>query len=369
MKKIIALLLAIAVTFSFTACGNSDSGDSGDLPKYKVGVIMYDLSNEWSQNIKDSIESLGEELNVEFEYAFGGPDPEATKTAVQNFGASGCNGVLNLHPGTIMSTLVETCEEYGMYIVTSNDPSSGDANYAEFSKSEYFAGEVWEDDYQTAYEIVEDMIVNGGAKTFALHGFPEGLATQMDKRLEGARDAIEANGATIVTEGLSFDKAGAAENIISQFPDVDAIFSSVETVSTVYQPLVNAGLAGEILLNCYDPADGALEAFQDGTIQYAVEGTCVDSMIALVLLYNAMSGNRMVDADGNAASIKMNYIVIKTAEEYENVQTYVTGDSPAYTYDELKGYITAVSPDASYDDLKTLAESFSLEDVMTRHAQ
>lgn len=369
MKRIIAILLSLTVLFSLAGCGNS-GGDSGsDLPEYKVGVIMYDLSNEWSINIQEALESLGEDLNITFEYAFGGPDPEATKTAVQNFGASGCDGILNLHPGTIMSTLVETCEEYEMYIVTSNDPASGDANYAEFSKSEYFAGEVWEDDYKTAYEIAEDMIVSGGAKTFALHGFPEGLATQMDKRLQGARAAIADNGATILTEGLNFDKAGAAENIISQFPDVDAIFSSVETISTVYQPLVNADLAGDILLNCYDPADGALEAFQEGTIQYAVEGTCADSMIALILLYNAMSGNRMVDADGNVASIEMNYIVAKTAEEFEDVQTYVTGEDKPYHFDELDDYITVLNADASLDGLKALAQAFSLEDVKTRHAE
>lgn len=369
MKKIIALLLALVVTMSLVGCGKTDSGANSDLPNYKVGVIMYDLSNEWAVNIMEAIEYLGEELNIEFDYALGGPDPEATKTAVQNFGSSGCNGVLNLHPGTIMSTLVETCEEYEMFIVTSNDPASGDANYAEFSKSEFFAGEVWEDDYQMAYDIAEDMIVNGGAKTFALHGFPEGLATQMDKRLQGARAAIADNGATIVTEGLSFDKAGAAENIVSQFPDVDAIFSSVETISTVYQPLVNADLAGKILLNCYDPADGALEAFQDGTISYAVEGTCADSMIALILLYNAMSGNRMVDADGNVASIQMNYVLAKNVEEFENIQTYITGEDKPFHYDEVSDFITALNPDASLADLTAFAKAFSLEDVMARHAQ
>lgn len=369
MKKIIALLLTFTVILSLAGCGKSGGDSASDLPEYKVGVIMYDLSNEWSINIKEAIESLGEELNISFDYAFGGPDPEATKTAVQNFGASGCDGILNLHPGTIMPSLIETCAEYEMFIVTSNDPASGDANYAEFSKNEYFAGEVWEDDYKTAYEIAEDMIVNGGAKTFALHGLPEGLASQMDKRLEGARAAISDNGATILTEGLNFDKAGAAENIVSQFPDVNAIFSSVETISTVYQPIVNAGLAGKILLNCYDPAEGALEAFQEGTIQYAVEGTSADSMIALILLYNAMSGNRMVDANGDVASIEMNYVVAKTAEEFEDVQTYITGDDKPYHFDELDDYITVLNADASLDDLEAFAKAFSLEDVKTRHAE
>jgi ABC-type sugar transport system substrate-binding protein len=269
-----------------------------------------------------------------------------------------------------MTSLVEICEEYGMFIVTSNDPAHGDENYETFSQSEYFVGEIWESDYQTAYDIVEDMIQNQGAETFALHGFPEGLSTQMDQRLAGARAAIADNGATILTEGLNFDKAGAAENIVSQFPDVDAIFSSVETISTVYQPLVNAGLSGENLLNCYDPADGALEAFEDGTLSYVVEGTTLaDCMIATILLYNAMSGNKMVDAEGKAPSIEMNYIVADSLEEFENIQKYVTGDDMPFYFDELSKYVTVLDETASLDKLSAFAGAFSLEDVMERHGE
>ena len=370
MKKIIAILLSLVVCMSLAACGGSSSSDNDSgLPEYKVGVILYDLSNAWAQNIMSAIEYIGEELNIEFEYAIGGPDPEATISAVQNFGAQGCKGVINLHPGTIMSTLVEECENYEMYIVTSNDPSHGNADYDAFSQSEYFVGEVWEDDYETAYEIVEDMITTYGAETFALHGLPEGLATQMDQRIAGARAAIADNGGTILTEGLSFDKAGAAENIISQFPEVDAIFSSVETISSVYQPLINAGLGEDILLNCYDPDEGADAAFDEGVLNYAVEGTLADTMIATVLLYNAMSGNKMLDADGNAPSIQMNYVVAKSAEDYAEIQTYITGDDKPFHMDELSAYITVLSEDASYDGLKALAESFSLEDVMARHGE
>lgn len=384
--RIFAILLVLALCLNLAACAGATVNTTGtttgvtagtsadtttevnvELPEYKVGVILYDLSNKWAKDIMKSIEYLGKELNIKFEYAVGGTDPEVTIAAVQNFGTAGCDGILNLHPGMIMPKLVEICEANEMFIVTSNDPANASADYATFSKNNYFAGEVWEDDFQTAYDIVTDMIKTKSAKTFALHGFPYGLAAQMDKRLDGARKAIADNGATIVTEGLSFDKAGAAQNIISQFPDVDAIFSSVETISTVYQPLINANLGGKILLNCYDPGEGAAEAMEEGTLSYAIDGTLADSMMAVVLLYNAMSGNRMTQADGSAASIQMNYVVAKTSEDFTDIQTLVSGDTTPYLIDEIKPFLTVYNKDASFDALKTFAGAFSLADVKTRH--
>lgn len=380
MKKFIALLLALVMALSLVACGEKAPVDDGaaneggneivaaDLPEYKVGVILYDLSNQWALNIMGCLEYLGEKMNVTFEYAVGGTDPEMTITAVQNFAAAGCNGVLTLHPGAVMTTLTQICEENNMFIVSCNDPANASADYATFSQSPAFAGEVWEDDYQVAYDIVTDMI-SKGAKTFALAGFPEGLAAQMDRRLAAARAAIADGGAEIVTEGLSFNKAEAAQNIISNFPEIDAYFSSVETMTTVYQPIINANLVGEILVNTYEPGEGVLEAMQDGIISYAVDGTHADAMIGFVLLYNAMSGNAMKQADGSAPSIEMSYVVAHNAEEFEQIMQYVNDlENPPYTMDELATFITALNAEASYEDLAAFAGQFSLEDVMARHA-
>ncbi|MBQ9031831.1 MAG: sugar ABC transporter substrate-binding protein [Parasporobacterium sp.] len=363
MKKVVALILAAVLCIGmFSTLAYAGEAQEG----YKVGVILYDTECQWAKDIMGSLRSIGEPLGVTFETAIGGTDPDTTIADVQNFGAAGYNGIINLHPGTIMSKLVDICEQYGMYIVTSNDPSSASSDYAEFSAKEYFAGEVWEDEKEIAGEIIQDM-VDKGATEFGLHGFPYGLSSQMDARLDGARAKMAELGIPedMIHEGLSFDKAGAADELIAQYPNLSAIFSSVETVSTVYQPLINSGKSGEILLNCYDPNDDALAAFQDGTLSYATTGTCADSMIAFVLLYNAMSGNKMVQEDGSAASINMKYLFCTSAEDFETAINNCSGDHPAYTLEELQPFIGA---DASYADLKAFAEQFSLEDILARHA-
>lgn len=391
MKKFIALLTVVAMCVGIlAACGGSGgstpapagSGSaagssaapaapaSGDL---KVGIVVYDDSCQWAKDIIGCVKVLADELGVQIDTAIGGTDPEAEIAVIQDFGAAGYNGVLNLHPGTIMPAMMEICEQYGMYMATSNDPASGGnnkesesaKNYAEYADSEYWAGEVWEDETAVATDIVEDMIAKG-AKKFALHGFPIGLSGQMDLRLQAAQAAIEkhkADGVEIVAEGLDFDKAGAAKNIVDQHPEVEAIFSSVETISTVYQPLNDAGLAQKVLLNCYDPSEGAMEAFEDGTINYLVTGACADAMISFILLYNAMTGHKMTQDDGSAASINMTYLVCKSPEEYQEVLDHCSENNPPYTFEELSPFI---GEGASYNDLKAFAEKFSLKDIEER---
>ena len=365
MKKLVALILAAVICAGML----STVAYAGEEAKegYKVGVILYDTECQWAKDIMGCLRAIGEPLGVTFESAIGGTDPEQTIQDVQNFGAAGYDGIVNLHPGTVMAKLCEICEQYGMYIVTSNDPSSGSLDYDEFSKNEYFAGEVWEDEVAIAGDIIQDM-VDKGATEFGLHGFPPGLSVQMDNRIDGAKKKLEELGipAENIHEGLAFDKAGAADELISQYPNLDAIFSSVETVSTVYQPLINSGRSGEILLNCYDPNDDAYDAFLDGTLSYATTGTCADSMIAFVLLYNAMTGNKMVQEDGSPASINMKYLFCTSAEDFETAMNYCSADNPAYTYEELQPFI---GPDASYADLKAYAEQFSLEDIVARHGE
>lgn len=364
MKKLVALVLAAVLCVGlFSTVSFAEEAGEG----YKVGVILYDTECQWAKDIMGCLNAIGAPLGVTFESAIGGTDPEVTIEDVQNFGAAGYNGIVNLHPGTIMPKLIEICEQYGMYMVTSNDPASKGLGYEEYSSSEYFAGEVWEDEVEIAGEIIQDMY-DKGATEFGLHGFPYGLSQQMDARLDGARAKLAELGVPEenIHEGLSFDKAGAADELISSFPGLQAIFSSVETVSTVYQPLINSGKSGEIMLNCYDPNDDALYAFEDETLSYATTGTCADSMIAFVLLYNAMTGNKMVQEDGSAASINMKYLFCTSAEDFQAAMDYCSADNPAYTFEELAPFIGA---DASYADLKAFAEQFSLEDVMARHAE
>jgi ABC-type sugar transport system substrate-binding protein len=335
------------------------------LPRYKIGVVLYTLSNQWAKNIMRALDYLGEEFNCEMFYVEAS-SPDVYISTFENLCASGVNGILTLHTGTMTQQLMSICEKNKVYLSISTNDVSVDQGFEEFSKSEYFCGYIYENDYEIGYDIAKDMLAKG-AKTFALHSLPMGIAAQMDDRFNGAYDAIIEGGGKVLGEGRSFAKGEAAQNLLSQFPDVDAIFSTVAAVESVLQPVAVAGRTGDLLLNTFDATDGTLEALQDNAIQYAVEGFNVDSMFAFVLLYNSLRGTPLKPADGSAPAMKMNYVVAKSAQEYEDVTKYLFGDIPAYTSDELKQYMKVFNPDATFEAAKAELESFTLESAKNRH--
>lgn len=71
IKKIIAVISAIAIIFSFAACAkNNDNSTFSDVKTYKVGICNYvdDASlNQIVENIQSQLEKAGTENNVKFD--------------------------------------------------------------------------------------------------------------------------------------------------------------------------------------------------------------------------------------------------------------------------------------------------------------
>ena len=363
MKKIVALVLSVFLCiglFSFPAYAE-EIRDS-----YMVGVIIDDPESRQAEDIMGCLRNIGEPLGVTFVTGYGGPDQEQEIQAVQNFGVGGYDGILNLCPGTIMQRLLQICEEYGMFMVTSGYMTHNCEGYEEFSQNPYFAGECWEDEQVIVDTIIKYMIANS-AKDFGLLGFPSGVSEKNDQRIDFAREKLLDLGISDdrIHEAQADSISDAAEELLAQYPDLDAVFSSAETVSSVCPLLADSEKSGEVQLNCYEAGDDAVAAFRDGTLSYAVTGNCADSMIAFILLYNAMNGNKMMQDDGSAPSINMKYLFCTSAEEMENAAAYCSESNPPYTPEELQ---TFIEPGASYNSLKEFAEKFSLDDVMERHS-
>lgn len=70
-KKIIAVISAIAIIFTFAACANkTDDSNKSDLKTYKIGICNYvdDASlNQIVENIENQLKTAGEQYNVNFD--------------------------------------------------------------------------------------------------------------------------------------------------------------------------------------------------------------------------------------------------------------------------------------------------------------
>ena len=70
MKKIIALLLAVAMLFGFAGCGPKDTNSDADVsaaPELKVGFIfLHDEQSTYDKNFMDAAKAACEAMNVEY---------------------------------------------------------------------------------------------------------------------------------------------------------------------------------------------------------------------------------------------------------------------------------------------------------------
>ena len=398
MKKrsIVALLLCLVMVFSLmAACGGETEPSTApstapsaapeadpssepeadptgeptgeELEPYKIGLLIWSTTNSWARGVIDALEYMGEALNCEIVTMEGGNGGEETLTAIENLCAAGCDALVLQQGAGLGSSIIDLCTEYGIYFVNTCDDWSADPNYEQLLECPYYVGGFYEDEYGTAYDLAT-LMGEQGAEKFAILSMPEGTAASFDNRAAGAKDAIADMGKELVSEARGFNKAENAQNIIAQYPDVDAILCSFDAVETCVQPITAAGMTGQVMLSSCGTADGALEALEDGNKIYICDGTRGDAMLAFTLLYDALtSGGAMTDADGSKASQTVNYIIVSTPEDFTLMTQKITEEDYPFYVDELKQLIRRFNPDATLDDYAELATNYSLEDVIARH--
>ena len=91
MKKLTALLLALATALALTACGGSTPSDSTGGKEFKVGIVNYvdDASlNQIIRNLQQRLDELGAELGVTFNYADYCDNAQADTTVLNQIGAN-----------------------------------------------------------------------------------------------------------------------------------------------------------------------------------------------------------------------------------------------------------------------------------------
>lgn len=124
MKKLFALLLAVAMLLSLVACGSSSSAISGEkaevkdgVTNYKIGVSILELTAyTWYQGVidgcKDWVADNGEKYGVNFEFSFedSHSDVQSMLTKVENMLAAGSDGII-LFPADA-SSAIPTMKEY-----------------------------------------------------------------------------------------------------------------------------------------------------------------------------------------------------------------------------------------------------------------
>ena len=303
MKKLVALLIALALfAFMFAAC---DSGTSETTPgseeiptedyafdrswpetTLKIGVELFNPSDDTWLNVKAYFDHLAAIYNIEFIYSEAIGSPEQEFAFINSCAAAGAKGIFAYYNASGPSSIMETMR-LGMYYVGVTD------YYDRFIDSEYFVGgysflgaDGKNGDYTAGYELGYNLakqgvkhIVYGSGETKVgmfkqrAEGFyagvaaaqAEGATVKFDKELDVIGGWPDAPGfAPLQTAALTadYDAIGSATDIAYWFQPVEDAgkqmkMACIGSVSDSYKPYVESGVVSTIVYDAPEFVHGA----------------------------------------------------------------------------------------------------------------
>lgn len=399
MKKVIALLLTLAMVFSMAGCGNSgaavtdtaqtESGTTENVEseeatdavwsdqagaaetcgdpdgKYTVGVIIHTTTDFLCSKYKAYTDYLGKAYGVKFNYyIIENFADETYLSAIENLCAQGVNAIITTNfSGTAVLQGLKTCEENGVYLGVGWSQIDDTIREQVFA-SDYFVGSSYEADYDAGYQIIESLI-DSGCKNIAAIGYEPGI-TCHDRRWEGMMQAFEDHPEIKKAgeyRGLEFTKA--VEDFLAADDTIDGIAITLLGIEYCSEPIKSAGREGEVKIAFCDLSENCQESLDSGATVCAIGGQYSDVVFPFVLIYNALEGNPL-----DKVEVPVNFIVCKSGSEFSDYMKYLHNDGVyAWTTDEIDQLIKSKNSEASSEDLLKMGASYSIEDTIARHGE
>ncbi len=188
MKKLLSILLILALTLSLAACGGSDDSsssseagdpsssseaDNGAEETIKIAFFMFENSNTFTTYIRKGLEDYGSQVGVEVE-SFDGKSDQATQTdAITTALAKGGYDLIVVNPvdSGAGETINDIAEQHGVAVI-----------YAD--RAPDLVGGIL-DDYEDAYYVGLDWSDPGAVQADMVKEYWEANMETMDKNGDG----------------------------------------------------------------------------------------------------------------------------------------------------------------------------------------
>ena len=386
MKKLAGLGLVAAISLSTLAgCGNSGkaAGDtsakeSKKQSDVKIGVLVQDVSGEEALGFRAYYEDyIADQYGVTFTYTDELTDAASEKSAIEKFASQGYQGVISFSSND-RALQIETCESNQIYYAVAAGMLDDD-QYEQYKGNEYFLGQVGPS-METEYQAGVDMgkfFADKGIKTVAMYGafIPNpmhvyrvaGVLSGLGLSYDGSTDEAEVVGKIFADQGVDPSKvSGDIEMVaylqgygdtttdeinaaIQAAPDA---FISVGMATTFFTQQLNAAGIEFSDIDSFTKSNG--EAITSGKLVYLAGKYSSSVGPAFALIMNAINGNIVRDADGNAVSISQNYQVATDEATFDEFYKTDNGDNPIYNKETLDKII---GDSVTCDDITKLVES------------
>lgn len=386
MKKLAGLGLVAAMSLSTLAgCGNSGNAAGNTSAKeskkqsdVKIGVLVQDVSGEEALGFRAYYEDyIADQYGVTFTYTDELTDAASEKSAIEKFASQGYQGVISFSSND-RALQIETCESNQIYYAVAAGMLDDD-QYEQYKGNEYFLGQVGPS-METEYQAGVDMgkfFADKGIKTVAMYGafIPNpmhvyrvaGVLSGLGLSYDGSTDEAEVVGKIFADQGVDpFKVSGDIEMVaylqgygdtttdeinaaIQAAPDA---FISVGMATTFFTQQLNAAGIEFSDIDSFTKSNG--EAITSGKLVYLAGKYSSSVGPAFALIMNAINGNIVRDADGNAVSISQNYQVATDEATFDEFYKTDNGDNPIYNKETLDKII---GDSVTCDDITKLVES------------
>ncbi len=377
MNRTITKLLSLLLILSLAVCLFAGCSKDSKAKDVKIGVLVADVSGEEALAFRSYYENYiaKQYPNVTFVYTEQLADAAAEKSAIEKFAAQGCQAILSFSSAD-RATQLDTCISNKLYYAVASGMLD-DAQFETYKTSEYFVGQIGPS-MDTEYEAgcaMGKYFADKGVKSVAMYGafIPNpmhvyraaGVLAGLGMTYGGASDKAAIVGQIFGDQGIDLSKVGTnGVELVGYFQGFgdttfDELFGilgkepeaflSVGMATTFFTDSLNSAGVEFSDIDSFTKANG--EAMSNGKLVYLAGkySSSIGPIFAAVL--NAVNGNPVRDADGNALSISQNYLVATDAESFAKYSTADQGDTPIFSKEVLD---TVIGDKVSYDSFVSL---------------
>ena len=394
MKKLTALLLALALVLCLASCGtvSPDAPEQAEETVHRIGVIVYNTADEevigFREYLQGYIESSFE--MVQFIYSDSIRSGEEELEFIQSACDSGAEGFLSFLSHDLAAE-VALCGKNGAYYLLASGTVSAEA-FESVAYDPWFLG-MFGPGQPSEFRAGADMAgfflgEKTGTRYFVLSG-GAAMGNEMHyQRTLGILDAFE----SACGEAFSPSREELARSSVPVTAETGGLTVTVcpgyvsreeylETASEAYRAgtydavlsvLSPEGMVSVIggaplgVVDSYHTRN--LQLFTEGKLRFVVGKYSSLAGPAFALMLNAVTGYAEEFRDnGRAVQVTQGFWTSAGLEDY--VEKYTLSSSAAknaYSFDDLSGVIRIFNPEADLSRLVALAEACSYEEVEAR---
>lgn len=352
MTKLLSLLLAAMMLLGITV---SAGAEDAELQPLKVGILREDDTSGEALAWESYMKEVGKDLNITFDFVTT-DSSTAEVNAINTYASKGFNAIFSYSDDDVLAQ-VQTAQNNGMYIVIPTGQPS-DEVYQQIKDLPYYLGNTAPNDdieYEAGYNMAKYFIEEQGRDKFTIFGGATCWAVSMHvQRLagmlaymcedagtdyDGARTREELVG-KVAGQGVDPAKFHSEKYTITGYMDgfeFDDAFSTKLTNSLkaggtcvlsvgATDAVTGIGFGITSANNITDFVTGGVDAIVASYGEYFFIGYSYDcgkyaSAVApaIILLESAVQGKKIVNADGSAPMIPMNYWVANSADAFNEI--------------------------------------------------